>query len=72
MPVIDILVLTFVLPFAGIMLYGFFDNSLAKIETKKLERKKAVEYVEKMITSTQVEEEPQKKEEEPKKSKIKL
>lgn len=72
MPVIYILVLTVVLPFVGVMFFNFLDNQVAKIETKRLEQKKAVEHVEKIITSTQVEPEPPKKEEEPKKSKIKL
>ena len=72
MPLIYILVLTFVLPFVGIMFSHFLDNELAKIATKRLEQKKSVEHVEKIITSTQVEPEPPKKEEEPKKTKIKL
>ena len=71
MPLLYILALACV-TVCGIMFSSFLDNSLTKNETKKLERKKAVERVEKIITSTQVEPEPPKKEEEPKKSKIKL
>ena len=72
MPVIYILFFTFVSPFVVIMFSSFLDNILTKNATKRLEQQKAVKHVEKIITSTQVEPEPPKKEEEPKKTKIKL